>query len=361
MSARCCRPAVRQSFSHRSSVRQSFSHRSSVRQRPSRCSPRVPLVLILAALLLASPYPDGPVRAAFARPTAWAIKSSSEANKAWLEANQPTSEANASSPPAKTTKSGAYKSSPGPNKSTSQANEWAFLFRTRWADNFRPVRVRVPLPKLIGGLEDKKNRLAKTERRYLGQATGPESIAWDPRGGGPYVSVSDGRILRRKADDSDWEAFTHASPHRTSALCDSRTPKLALEAKCGRPLGMAFHPTTGDLYFADAYYGLFKVSSAGGPATKLVDVVDGERMMMCNDLDIDAAANAVYFTDSSSRWARRDFLPLLLEGRKDGRLMKYDIGTGRTTVLVDKVAFANGVALSRDKKFVVFCETTYLR
>ncbi|CAI6010698.1 unnamed protein product [Closterium sp. NIES-65] len=220
-------------------------------------------------------------------------------------------------------------------------------------------------------------------------ATGPESIAWDPSGRGPYVSVSDGRILRRKTDGSDWEEFTYASPHRyrallphwypccrtgtlaaalvplllhrTSAICDSRTAKLALEDKCGRPVGMAFHPTTGDLYFADTYYGLFKVSSSGGQATKLVDVVDGTRMMMCNDLDIDADANVVYFTDSSSRWARRDFLPLLLEGRKDGRFMKYDIGTGKTTVLVNKVAFANGVALSQDKKFVVFCETTYLR
>ncbi|CAI5459027.1 unnamed protein product [Closterium sp. Yama58-4] len=226
---------------------------------------------------------------------------------------------------------------------------------------FRPVRVCVPLPKLIGGMGDKKNRLAKTARRYVGQATGPESIAWDPSGRGPYVSVSDGRILRRKADDSGWEEFTYASPHRTPALCDSRTPKLALEDKCGRPVGMAFHPTTGDLYFADAYYGLFKASSSGGQATKLVDVVDGTRMMMCNDLDIDADANVVYFTDSSSRWARRDFLPLLLEGRKDGRFMKYDIATGKTSVLVDKVAFANGVAISRDKKFVVFCETTYLR
>ncbi|CAI5958205.1 unnamed protein product [Closterium sp. NIES-65] len=220
-------------------------------------------------------------------------------------------------------------------------------------------------------------------------ATGPESIAWDPSGRGPYVSVSDGRILRRKTDGSDWEEFTYASPHRyrallphwypccrtgtlaaalvplllhrTSAICDSRTAKLALEDKCGRPVGMAFHPTTGDLYFADTYYGLFKVSSSGGQATKLVDVVDGTRMMMCNDLDIDADANVVYFTDSSSPWARRDFLPLLLEGRKDGRFMKYDIGTGKTTVLVNKVAFANGVALSQDKKFVVFCETTYLR
>eukprot|EP00475_Leptophrys_vorax_P015096 TRINITY_DN21442_c0_g2_i4.p1 TRINITY_DN21442_c0_g2~~TRINITY_DN21442_c0_g2_i4.p1 ORF type:complete len:250 (+),score=12.33 TRINITY_DN21442_c0_g2_i4:103-750(+) len=82
---------------------------------------------------------------------------------------------------------------------------------------------------------------------------------------------------------------------------------------------------------------------------------------MTNDLDIDADANVVYFTDASTRWYRRDFLPLTLEGRADGRFMKYDIATGKTTVIAPAIAFANGVAISKDKQFVVFCETTYMR
>ncbi|CAI5968124.1 unnamed protein product [Closterium sp. NIES-64] len=202
-------------------------------------------------------------------------------------------------------------------------------------------------------------------------ATGPESIAWDPSGRGPYVSVSDGRILRRKTDGSDWEEFTYASPHRYRALLPHWYPCCRTGTLAAALVPLLLHRSYGQ-------YHSCQVSSSGGQATKLVDVVDGTRMMMCNDLDIDADANVVYFTDSSSRWARRDFLPLLLEGRKDGRFMKdflplllegrkdgrfmkYDIGTGKTTVLVSKVAFANGVALSQDKKFVVFCETTYLR
>eukprot|EP00475_Leptophrys_vorax_P015099 TRINITY_DN21442_c0_g3_i3.p1 TRINITY_DN21442_c0_g3~~TRINITY_DN21442_c0_g3_i3.p1 ORF type:complete len:217 (+),score=25.23 TRINITY_DN21442_c0_g3_i3:236-886(+) len=82
---------------------------------------------------------------------------------------------------------------------------------------------------------------------------------------------------------------------------------------------------------------------------------------MTNDLDIDADANVVYFTDASTRWYRRQFLPLTLEGQADGRFMKYDIATGKTTVIASNVAFANGVAVSQDKQFVVYCETTYCR
>eukprot|EP00475_Leptophrys_vorax_P015098 TRINITY_DN21442_c0_g3_i2.p1 TRINITY_DN21442_c0_g3~~TRINITY_DN21442_c0_g3_i2.p1 ORF type:complete len:220 (+),score=15.14 TRINITY_DN21442_c0_g3_i2:236-895(+) len=82
---------------------------------------------------------------------------------------------------------------------------------------------------------------------------------------------------------------------------------------------------------------------------------------MTNDLDIDADANVVYFTDASARWHSRDFLPLTLEGQTDGRFMKFDIATGDTAVIASNIAFANGVAISQDKTFVVFCETTYCR
>ncbi|CAI5479516.1 unnamed protein product [Closterium sp. Yama58-4] len=105
------------------------------------------------------------------------------------------------------------------------------------------------------------------------------------------------------------------------------------------------------------------VGPGGGKAEKLVDTVEGKRMLMTNDLDIDADGKngVVYFTDGSTRWQRKDFFLATLEGQPDGRFMQYDIATGQTKVLVKGVAFANGVALSRDRTFVVFCETSYMR
>ncbi|CAI7780053.1 unnamed protein product [Closterium sp. NIES-53] len=214
---------------------------------------------------------------------------------------------------------------------------------------------------------DSENRLALAERRYTGQATGPESLAWDGTGRGPYASVSDGRVVRRSKDNVRWETFAWASPKWSKARCQgndsSTTTNSSMEPVCGRPLGMRFHPVTGDLYFADAYFGLHRVGPGGGKAEKLVDVVEGKRMLMTNDLDVDADGKngVVYFTDGSTRWQRKDFFLATLEGQPDGRFMQYDIATGATKVLVKGVAFANGVAISRDRTFVVFCETSYMR
>lgn len=59
--------------------------------------------------------------------------------------------------------------------------------------------------------------------------------------------------------------------------------------------------------------------------------------------------------------ACRNFLAAIMEGGAHGRLMKHDLTTGATTVLARSLAFPNGVALSQDRSFLVFCETTLMR
>eukprot|EP00475_Leptophrys_vorax_P008417 TRINITY_DN15449_c0_g2_i1.p1 TRINITY_DN15449_c0_g2~~TRINITY_DN15449_c0_g2_i1.p1 ORF type:complete len:222 (+),score=15.30 TRINITY_DN15449_c0_g2_i1:95-667(+) len=43
----------------------------------------------------------------------------------------------------------------------------------------------------------------------------------------------------------------------------------------------------------------------------------------------------------------------------DGRLLQLDVATGQVKTLVRGLGFANGVALSQDKSFLVLCETTH--
>jgi sugar lactone lactonase YvrE len=76
------------------------------------------------------------------------------------------------------------------------------------------------------------------------------------------------------------------------------------EHVCGRALGIRFDRRTGDLYIADAYYGLCKVGPDGGLATPLAVEAEGVRFNFTNDLDLDADGN-VYFTDSSVLYQRR--------------------------------------------------------
>lgn len=92
-----------------------------------------------------------------------------------------------------------------------------------------------------------------------------------------------------------------------SEVCDPKPSPLSYlknEHICGRPLGLRFHKKTGDLYIADAYFGLLKVGSNGGLATPLTTEAEGVPLNFTNDLDIDEEGN-IYFTDSSTNFQRR--------------------------------------------------------
>ena len=69
-------------------------------------------------------------------------------------------------------------------------------------------------------------------------------------------------------------------------------------------MGLRFDKRTGDLYIADANFGLLKVGPEGGLATQITNVAEGVPFRFTNDLEIDEHGN-VYFTDSSTIYHRR--------------------------------------------------------
>lgn len=92
-----------------------------------------------------------------------------------------------------------------------------------------------------------------------------------------------------------------------SEICDPKPTifgYLKNEHICGRPLGLRFDKKTGDMYIADAYFGLLKVGPEGGLATPLATEAEGVPLKFTNDLDLDEEGN-VYFTDSSTKYQRR--------------------------------------------------------
>lgn len=48
-------------------------------------------------------------------------------------------------------------------------------------------------------------------------------------------------------------------------------------------------------------------------------MVAGRKLSFINDLTVTQDGKKVYFTDSSSRWQRRDYLQLIMEATADGR------------------------------------------
>jgi len=76
------------------------------------------------------------------------------------------------------------------------------------------------------------------------------------------------------------------------------------EEFCGRPLGLRFHRETGELYVADAYYGLMVIGQSGGVASSIAREADGDRIRFANDLDVHRNGS-VFFTDTSMRYSRK--------------------------------------------------------
>ncbi|GJM88047.1 hypothetical protein PR202_ga04066 [Eleusine coracana subsp. coracana] len=129
----------------------------------------------------------------------------------------------------------------------------------------------------------------------------------------------------------------------------------AREHECGRPLGLKFNKETGELYIADAYFGLRVVSPGDNVSRPLVPDWQGSRpFSFANGVEIDYETGAIYFTETSTR----DFLNIVISGDKTGRLLKYDPKKNHVEVLVDGLAFPNGLAMSTDGTYLLLAETT---
>lgn len=60
---------------------------------------------------------------------------------------------------------------------------------------FEAIKVDMPEWSQVPAEKDVDNLLHKSEIKFLNQVQGPESMAFDPKGRGPYTGVADGRIL----------------------------------------------------------------------------------------------------------------------------------------------------------------------
>jgi sugar lactone lactonase YvrE len=121
----------------------------------------------------------------------------------------------------------------------------------------------------------------------------------------------------------------------------------------GRPLGIEMLPS-GDLLVCDTRRGLLRVDPASGEVEVLVGAVDGEPMRFCNNAAV-AADGTVWFSDSSlhhgiERW-KDDFV----QHTRTGRLLRRD-PDGTVEVVLEGLAFANGVALAEDESYVAVAE-----
>ncbi|GJN38644.1 hypothetical protein PR202_gb27705 [Eleusine coracana subsp. coracana] len=195
----------------------------------------------------------------------------------------------------------------------------------------RPDRAQLPAAARQGKTMMSTINAIQTEHLQLPKLViGPESVAFDGHGGGPYVSVSDGRILKYQGKDAGWTTFAY-SPSYTKNNCSSyatsELPSVATENLCGRPLGLRFHHSSGYLYIADAYMGLMRVGPNGGEATVLASEAAGVPLSFTNGVDVDQVTGDVYFTSSSTTYTRAQHERVTATKDSTGRILKYDART----------------------------------
>ena len=122
----------------------------------------------------------------------------------------------------------------------------------------------------------------------------------------------------------------------------------------GRPLGLELFDN-GDLLVCDALAGLLVVHVGDGSVETLLSDIDGVRMKFCNNAAI-AGDGTIWFSDSSLHYGVDQWKDDFVQNTRTGRLIRRDVD-GTVTVVVDGLAFANGVALSADEQFVAVAET----
>ena len=131
----------------------------------------------------------------------------------------------------------------------------------------------------------------------------------------------------------------------------------------GRPLGIEVD-TDGSLVVANSYFGLQRIGK-DGDVTDLYGGDDGD--VFANNLAI-GPDGTVYFTIASRKFGAKAFRDTMestlfdvLEHGGHGQLLAYDPATAKAEVILDNLAYANGVAISDSGEFLVVVEMNEYR
>jgi sugar lactone lactonase YvrE len=190
-----------------------------------------------------------------------------------------------------------------------------------------------PAPPTDTGFYALNDALRSIER--IGQVglTGPEYVEIDEHAR-LYAGYAGGSIMRFAPDGAD---------------------PVELANTGGRPVGLRL-TRDGGLIVADADRGLLRLTP-DGTVSVLVDQHEGQRFKLVDDCAITADGATVFFTEASSKFDSDHYELDLLEHGGHGRLLRYDVPTGRTTVLLTGLQFANGLALGPDERYLLVTET----
>ncbi|KAK9055579.1 hypothetical protein SSX86_026663 [Deinandra increscens subsp. villosa] len=165
----------------------------------------------------------------------------------------------------------------------------------------------------------------------------PEGLSVDQKGM-LYTATRDGWIKRLHTNGT-WESWK---------MIHNRDTLLGLTVT-----------RASDVIVCDTEEGLIKVSE-DGVVTTLATHMNGENIKFADDV-VEAGDGSLYFSVASTKFGLHNWHLDMLEAKPHGQLLKYDPITMETSLVLDELWFANGVAISSDQEFLVVCETWKFR
>ncbi len=185
------------------------------------------------------------------------------------------------------------------------------------------------------------DKISRTDYIGLGELEGPEDVILDADDH-LYCGTRHGEIVRFFAPDyKRSEVFAHTG---------------------GFPLGLAFD-RAGNLICCVGAMGLYSISKSR-EVTKLsaetnrswTSIVDDARLRDPNDCDV-APDGRIFFTDSTTRYDAHEWALDSIESRPTGRLLCYDPRNGKTTTILDRYRYSNGVCMAHDGQSLFMAES----
>lgn len=161
---------------------------------------------------------------------------------------------------------------------------------------------------------------------------GAEDVVVGPDGA-VYTGTEDGSIFRVAHDGNRVDRVAHTG---------------------GRPLGIEIDDD-GRLLVCDAHRGVLRVDPRTGGIEPVAERIGRAPMLFCNNAAI-ASDGTVWFSDSSLHYGIEQWKDDFVQDTRTGRLARMG-ADGVPEVVIEGLAFANGVALAADESYVAVAET----
>ncbi|OIV98359.1 hypothetical protein TanjilG_16686 [Lupinus angustifolius] len=190
------------------------------------------------------------------------------------------------------------------------------------------------LPHSSSTFSTKNNQLQNVIKLGEGELKDPEDVCVDKEGT-LYTATRDGWI-KRLPRNGNWENWKHIDSHTLLGITT----------------------TKGGIIVCDTIKGLLKVTEDG--VSVLVSHVNGSQLSFADDV-IEGSDGSVYLSVASTKFGLHNWHLDVLEARPHGQLLKYNPTSNEIDIVLDNLAFANGVALSKDEDYLVICESWKFR